>query len=239
MLNRILNNLGRGALIVIEGCDRAGKSTQCMKLVDRLEDQGIKARLLKFPGMFRSPSGSRIGQHPDMSFAYQPDRSTSIGQMINAYLTNAKDIEDHAIHLLFSANRWEAMTHLKSLLIAGTTVIIDRYAYSGVAFSAAKGLDLKWCKQPDVGLVTPDLVLFLDLPVEEAEKRGGFGGERYETKAFQKKVRDIFMDLRDRSWKILDARVSIDELHARVLEEVMRTIENSKALQIREDLWKW
>lgn len=29
--------------------------------------------------------------------------------MINAYLTNAKELDDRAIHLLFSANRWEAM----------------------------------------------------------------------------------------------------------------------------------
>jgi thymidylate kinase len=35
------------------------------------------------------------------------DRTTSIGQMINAYLQSKADLDDHAIHLLFSANRWE------------------------------------------------------------------------------------------------------------------------------------
>lgn len=35
------------------------------------------------------------------------DRTTAIGQMINGYLSNKQDIEDHAVHLLFSANRWE------------------------------------------------------------------------------------------------------------------------------------
>lgn len=36
------------------------------------------------------------------------DRTTPIGQMINSYLTGGTDTEDHVIHLLFSANRWEA-----------------------------------------------------------------------------------------------------------------------------------
>lgn len=35
------------------------------------------------------------------------DRQTPIGKQIDAYLTNSKDLDDHVIHLLFSANRWE------------------------------------------------------------------------------------------------------------------------------------
>ena len=61
-----------------------------------------------------------------------------------------------------------------------------RYAYSGVAFSAAKdGLSLDWCRQPDRGLPRPDVVYFLDVSPEEAAKRGGFGEERYEKAEFQ------------------------------------------------------
>jgi dTMP kinase len=37
-----------------------------------------------------------------------PDRSTPIGQMIDAYLRSQAEMDDHVIHLLFSANRWEA-----------------------------------------------------------------------------------------------------------------------------------
>ena len=44
-------------------------------------------------------------------------------------------------------------------LEAGVNVIIDRYAYSGVAFTASKGLDIEWCKNPDRGLPKPDIVL--------------------------------------------------------------------------------
>ena len=58
----------------------------------------------------------------------------------------------------------------------GTTIICDRYAYSGVAFSSAKpeaDLSLGWCQAPDVGLPAPDAVIFLDLTQEQAEQRGG------------------------------------------------------------------
>ena len=40
----------RGALIVLEGCDRAGKTTQAKKLVDALNQLGRATKLLKFPG---------------------------------------------------------------------------------------------------------------------------------------------------------------------------------------------
>lgn len=55
-----------------------------------------------------------------------PDRETPIGKMISAYLTNATAMDDHALHLLFSANRWEKADRLRGLLAAGKTVIIDR-----------------------------------------------------------------------------------------------------------------
>lgn len=40
----------RGALVVLEGCDRAGKTTQCRKLVSALTDAGIPAKEMHFPG---------------------------------------------------------------------------------------------------------------------------------------------------------------------------------------------
>jgi thymidylate kinase len=61
-----------------------------------------------------------------------------------------------------------------------------RYAFSGVAFSAAKeGLSIDWCKQPDRGLPRPDVVYFLNVSQEEANKRAGFGEELYEKAEFQ------------------------------------------------------
>lgn len=110
-----MGQIKRGALIVVEGLDRSGKSTQCKKLVQSLENLNVKAKLLSFP-----------------------DRSTQTGKVIDAYLKNECKLDDHAIHLLFSANRWENVDKMKSLLNDGVTLIVDRYSYSGIAFSAIK-----------------------------------------------------------------------------------------------------
>ena len=94
---------------------------------------------------------------------------------------------------------------------AGKIVLCDRYAFSGIAFSAAKGLPLPWCRAPDIGLPQPDLVLFLDISIEAARERGGYGGERYEKEELQKRVKDVFITLRDEEegrgllWKTVDA----------------------------------
>lgn len=48
--NNIEPKRRRGALIVVEGLDRAGKSTQCAMLMDMLEGQGYMAEYIRFPG---------------------------------------------------------------------------------------------------------------------------------------------------------------------------------------------
>ena len=108
-----------------------------------------------------------------------PDRTTSVGTLINGYLqqSTTPPLNDHSIHLLFSANRWEAVPSMLQSLSAGTTLVCDRYAHSGVAFSSAKdtpGLTVDWCRSPDVGLPAPDAVIFLELSQEESEQRGGY-----------------------------------------------------------------
>jgi dTMP kinase len=94
----------RGTLIVVEGLDRAGKSTQCARLVSNLEHQGHKVKHMRFPGILRitNAEGAVANQ---ASFT---DRTTTIGSMIDTYLKNQIQSDDHVIHLLFSANRWEA-----------------------------------------------------------------------------------------------------------------------------------
>jgi len=102
---------GRGALIVLEGCDRAGKSTQCKKLVQALIENGKRAKLVAFPGKYQRfatlTRKNRCSSFPPRFL--HADRKTKIGEMIGEYLTCKSELEDHVIHLLFSANRWEAM----------------------------------------------------------------------------------------------------------------------------------
>ena len=74
----------RGAFILFEGVDRCGKTTQARRLVGALNDAGKAAVFMNFP-----------------------DRATAIGRQISAYLSSAEELDDRAVHLLFSANRWE------------------------------------------------------------------------------------------------------------------------------------
>ncbi|KAG1877262.1 P-loop containing nucleoside triphosphate hydrolase protein [Suillus subluteus] len=99
---------------------------------------------------------------------------------------------DRAIHLLFSANRWELASTISAHLAQGTTVLADRYSFSGIAYSVRKGLPYEWCRAPEVGLPAPDLTLFLDISPEVAATRGGYGLERYEKEEVQKGVRQVF-----------------------------------------------
>ena len=168
----------RGRLILIEGLDRAGKSSQCQLLADRLD-----ATVIRFP-----------------------DRTTPIGTLINQYLTTTTSSTTKAntklqkMHLLFSANRWELVPEIQELLSKGTNVILDRYVYSGIAYSyvasrspstsssTQEPLDLEWLASPDIGLIKPDLIFFLKVSEQVTVSRGGFGEERYEKKEFQKQV---------------------------------------------------
>jgi dTMP kinase len=193
---------GRGAFIVLEGLDCAGKTTQAERLEQTLDDHDIPNRGLRFP-----------------------DRGTPTGKVLDAYLSCGAPVESHVINLLFCANRWEKDEEIREHLAEGTTIICDRYAYSGVAYSAAMGLDRAWCKAPNVGLPEPDLVIFLDIPADLAAKRKGFGRERFEKVELQQKILEEFNRLKEPSWRILDASQSADELAKQIRDLALAKID--------------
>ncbi|ODV69745.1 thymidylate kinase [Hyphopichia burtonii NRRL Y-1933] len=186
----------RGKLILIEGLDRSGKSTQAALLNQRIAN----SHLIKFP-----------------------ERSTPIGQIINKYLTDSSyDLSDQSAHLLFSANRWELAKDIISKLNNGEFVILDRYIYSGIAYSLAKSKvsnssnemnDYNWLYSPDKGLPKPDITLFLTLDLQELSNRKGWGEERYELKEFQIQVKSCFE-------KILPPNVNIINVNNLSIEQV-------------------
>ncbi|KAG1817211.1 thymidylate kinase-domain-containing protein [Suillus subaureus] len=201
----------RGAFIVIEGLDRSGKSTQASLLHDRLQD--------------RQDAGATT---PKVVLLKFPDRTTAIGKMIDAYLRSESELDDRAIHLLFSANRWELASTIVAHLAQGTTVLADRYAFSGIAFSARKGLSYEWCRAPEVGLPAPDLTLFLNISPDVAAARGGYGLERYEKEEVQKGVRRVFNKIGravqeegEGKWVEIDAGKTKEE----VAEELWKAVE--------------
>ena len=113
-----------------------------------------------------------------------------------------------------------------------------------MVYSAAKEnltLDLQWARQCEVGLPRPDLVVFLDLEPEDAEKRGGFGAEKYEKKIFQDRVRAQFLQLQHThhegsDMKVINAGVSVQEIAERIMpeaEQILRCIENGLIEELR------
>lgn len=127
-------------------------------------------------------------------------------------------------------------------LNAGVTLLCDRYAFSGIAFTLAKGLPFEWCLYPDIGLPAPDLILFFDVSPEVAKQRGGYGEERYEKEEMQKKVRTAFKRIAttaqgkdDGKWVEVDAGRDIYQ----VGEDVWREVEEILAGDPRQvhKLW--
>lgn len=186
--------------IVFEGVDRAGKTTQIQRLIEHLKRKGVTA-----------------------GYDYYPRRASDTGKAIAEHLETSDAVadavaDDRVLHLLFSANRWENEYMLRSMLAHNDVVVCDRYTPSGVAYSVAKGLDFAWCTAPDVGLPRPDLVLYLDLPAEVAEQRGGYGKERYENTDMQARVRKVYEEhyCDRKTWVRIDADGTIDQVAARI-----------------------
>jgi len=223
--NRIINQSkmqSRGTLIVFEGLDRSGKSTQCEKLVDALNGKKMDAELWKYP-----------------------NRESISGKLINEYLSNKTDLNDNAVHFLFSKNRWESVEEMKRKIYSGCNLVIDRYAYSGVAYSAAKeGMDFEWCKKCDEGLPKPDIVYFMDTSydVSMIRARSGFGAERYEDIDFQNLVYENFTKFfpennsESSNFFVINASDTVGDLHERILIKTLEVIENSKHKDLK-NLW--
>jgi dTMP kinase len=193
----------RGFFFVFEGLDRSGKSTQSKLLTSKLE----KAGPVKW-----------------MCF---PNRATAVGTLIDMYLRNMIELPDETVHQLFSANRWESVHSIVDDLNGGTSVVCDRYAFSGVAYSAAKGLNLEWCQAPDVGLPIPDAVFFLHVDESVGASRANFGDERYENANMQARVRDEFRQASIREgveWHDVDGARDIKVIH----DEISAAVEDCK-----------
>lgn len=185
--------MGRGLFIVFEGLDKCGKSTQVDLLYRYLQERGTPCHKISFP-----------------------ERSSKTGITIDQYLSEKLKLTSDAAHELFSKNRWEFNDEIIGMLNSGKTVIADRYAFSGVAYSVAKGLDPDWCVLADRGLAAPDVVFFIDISPKEAAKRKGFGEERYENVCFQRKVDKAFEKLKGSEWVNLNGLLDEAQIHKKI-----------------------
>src|SRR5262245_26156933 len=108
----------RGALVVLEGIDQAGKMTQARALAAAAQAAGLAATVRHYP-----------------------DYETRIGGLIRTFLADGTASDAHARCMLFAANRWEKDAELRALCDAHALVCVDRYTASNVVYGVSQGLD--------------------------------------------------------------------------------------------------
>lgn len=184
-------------LVVLEGLDGAGKSTQVKKLRSYLEELFGDIEYIHFPRYDAPVYGDLISRFLRGDFG---DNET---------------VHPQLVALLFAEDRHGAAPGMKKSLEEGKTVLLDRYVYSNIAYQCAKINDeaeaerlRDWIFNTEYGsfsLPKPDLNIFLDVPIAFVEQklqsnrsgddRGYLEGAQDIHEAdieFQKRVRSIY-----------------------------------------------
>ena len=195
----------KGFLIVIEGIDGAGKSTQAEILMNRLQERGFDVVY------FREPSGSRWGQEIKRK-ALDKDS-----------ITPEEELE------LFQKDRKENVEkNLKPALERNKIVVLDRYYFSTIAYQGAKGIDEERIKRMNEEFaVKPDLVFILDIDPHEGLDR--IRNRRKKDRLFERadylaKVRQIFRGFKGKKFIHIDARMPKEAISARIEKHVLNLI---------------
>ncbi len=151
-----------GKLIVIEGTDGSGKSTQFKLMAERLESENIAFRRLVFP-RYKEESSALIRMYLGGAFGSNPGD-------VNAYAASAFYAVDRYASYKQDWGQWYE---------EGGLVISDRYTTSNAVHQASKEVGekqadfLKWLYEFEydkLGLPRPDLVIYLDVPTDFTEK---------------------------------------------------------------------
>jgi dTMP kinase len=209
-----------GRLIVLEGPEGAGKTTQLRLLARLLEQEGYRVIALREPG------------------------GTPLGDSIRTILLDAPgDISAPAEALLFMASRAEIMArHVDPALDAGVTVLMDRFFLSTYAYQiAGRGLDetnVRAANQLATGGRRPDLNLVIGIPAAEGLQRAALRGshDRMERSGeeFHMRVSNAFSEFSTGAWqrahaecgKIVevDGRGSPDDVHRRIIKTLAQNL---------------
>jgi len=216
----------RGSLIVLEGGDGSGKTTQFNLLVKVLRQKKINYRTFKFP------------RH------HQP----FFGQMVDEYLNNgfgpADKVHPKLASLIYAMDRWEARKKIENWLKRGYWVILDRYVTSNMGHQLGKIKSSKqkkefllWLTELEynvLGIPQPDKVLFLDMPVKyslqlmrsRADKnyiKGKLDG--HENKKHLENTRQayLFVARSQAEWKIIRCIRNNEILPPQQIGEIIKT----------------
>ena len=191
----------KGKLIVIEGIDGTGKSTQATMLAEALRQQGH-----------------------DVVQSFEPTNGKWGKQVRESATTGRLSIDEELD--LFIKDRQEHVEQLIQPTIArGGTVILDRYYFSSMAYQGARGIDpVSIRTQNEAFAPQPSHLFILDLSVDKALQR--IGVRDGEANEFEKReslqfCRDLFLSLQNEPYAhVIDTDQSIDDVHHDMLAEL-------------------
>ncbi|MBO4595675.1 MAG: dTMP kinase [Bacteroidales bacterium] len=149
-------------LIVLEGLDGAGKSTQVRKLRKYLEEKCPRFDYIHFP-RYEAPVYGGL-----------------ISRFLRGEFGDIEAVHPQLVALLFAEDRHGAAPEIRKTLDEGGTVLLDRYVYSNIAYQCAKLPDAqqaealrRWIIDTefgDFGEPRPDINIFLDVPIGFVQK---------------------------------------------------------------------
>lgn len=180
-----------GLIIVLEGLDKSGKTTQAKMLFDYL--------LNKKPGKVVL-----------ISF---PDYSTQIGKLVRDFLDGKTKFSSETLHMLLAANRREKGELIQYYLENGYTILMNRYYHSNLAYGIANGISKEWLLNLEDGMPKEDMTLLLDVEPEITQSRvvkNNFDADIFEKdKEFLKRVRSNYLNLaKEYGWSVIKSHES-------------------------------
>jgi len=198
----------RGTFIAFEGGEACGKSTQSARLA-----AALGAVLTREPG------------------------GTEIGAKLRAVLLDpaTRNLSDRAEALLMAADRAQHVAEVvEPALTAGRHVVTDRFAGSSIAYQGfGRGLEVEEIRRLSLwatGGVWPDLIVFLEVPEAESDRRLGAARDRMEAEpaAFHSAVIEGFRaqaKAEPERWVVIDGSGTIDEVASAVAAAVAERLQ--------------
>jgi dTMP kinase len=198
--------------ITFEGIDFCGKSTQVELLKNYLKEKNKKVEIIREPG------------------------GTNISEEVRNILLdkNNGNMFMETEFLLFSASRAQLVREkIRPYLEKGFYVISDRFHDSSVAYQGyGRGISIEAVSSVNslaIGSTIPDITFFIDIPVEEAEKRKTGKSvtdlDRIEISEmnFYERVRNGYLEIskKEKRFRIMDGSKSIEEIHNNIIREII------------------
>ena len=194
-----------GVLIVFEGTDGTGKSTQLSLLANYLQNNNYPVVTT------REPTEGKYGQ-----------------QIRQLYLQRDSCTPKEELELFLADRKEHVNNVINPSLASGKIVLCDRYFLSTVAYQGANGFDTDKLISLNDFAPAPDIALLFQAPLDTSLKRITNGrGEKlndFEQIENLQKVAAIFESLSMPCIKKINAHASIDDVHSKVLSQVLPII---------------